>query len=128
MPAGLPLHLLAAGDVQGLAARVSCGQDIAGRRSAWGCSRSSSPRSRAAPRSYRHLYAECGALGQALYLQAEAAGLRSTGIGCFFDDPVHEAFGLRGRELQSLYHFTVGGAVEDGRLTSEPAYPPPALP
>lgn len=62
-------------------------------------------------------------VGQMLYLEAEAAGLRGTGIGCYFDDPVHEIFGLEGRAFQSLYHFTVGGAVDDPRLTTLPAYP-----
>lgn len=46
-------------------------------------------------------------IGQLLYLEAKAAGLRSTGIGCFFDDPVHELLGLEGTAFQDLYHFTV---------------------
>ena len=62
-------------------------------------------------------------IGQTLYLEAEAAGVRATGIGCFFDDPVHELFGLQGRNYQSLYHFTVGGPIEDARLTTLPPYP-----
>ncbi len=62
-------------------------------------------------------------IGQVLYLEAEAAGVRGTGIGCFFDDPVHEVFGLEGNAYQSLYHFTVGGPVEDPRLTTLPPYP-----
>ena len=67
---------------------------------------------------YRRLYWECGVIGQLLYLEAEAYGIQSTGIGCFFDDPVHELLGLRDRSYQSLYHFTVGGAVIDTRLTT----------
>ena len=50
------------------------------------------------------------------------AGIRATGIGCYFDDPVHAAFGIDSREWQSFYHFTVGGPVEDSRLTTLPAY------
>ena len=61
-------------------------------------------------------------IGQMLYLGAEAAGLRGTGIGCFFDDPVHEALGLESERYQSLYHFTVGKPVEDTRLTTLPPY------
>jgi hypothetical protein len=57
-----------------------------------------------------------------LYLEAEETGIRSTGIGCYFDDPVHEAFGITSQQWQSLYHFTVGGQVEDRRLTTSPAY------
>jgi hypothetical protein len=62
-------------------------------------------------------------VGQVLYLEAEAAGMRSTGIGAYFDDLVHDVFGLRGAEFQSLYHFTVGGHVDDPRLTTLPSYP-----
>ena len=61
-------------------------------------------------------------IGQPLYLEAEAAGIRSTGIGCFFDDPMHEVLGIKDRSYQDLYHSTVGGSVEDTRLTTLPAY------
>ncbi len=47
------------------------------------------------PSFYRHLFWESGVVGQVLYLEAEAAGARATGIGCFYDDPVHEAAGPR---------------------------------
>jgi hypothetical protein len=60
--------------------------------------------------------------GQILYLEAEAAGVRGTGIGCFFDDPVHEVLGLQGTAFQSLYHFTVGGPIVDHRLETLPPY------
>jgi hypothetical protein len=58
-----------------------------------------------------------------LYVSAEAAGSRATGIGCFYDDPVHEVLGVRDHAVQSLYHFTVGMPVDDPRLTTEPGYP-----
>src|SRR6185503_17899724 len=74
------------------------------------------------PSFYRRLFWEAGLVGQVLYLEAEAAGVRSTGIGCFFDNPVHQVFGFRDLEFQSLYHFTVGGAVDDPRLTTLPPY------
>ena len=51
-------------------------------------------------------------LGQVLYLEAEAAGVRSTGIGCFFDDEMHALLGIHDYSWQSLYHFTVGGAID----------------
>jgi nitroreductase len=69
-----------------------------------------------------HLFWEAGMVGQVLYLEAAEAGIRATGIGCYFDDAVHEVFGIDSREWQSLYHFTVGCPVEDGRLTATPAY------
>jgi hypothetical protein len=71
---------------------------------------------------YRRLFWESGLIGQALYLEAEAAGVRGTGIGCFFDDPVHALLGLSDTRLQSLYHFTVGGPLTDVRLQTLPAY------
>jgi hypothetical protein len=61
-------------------------------------------------------------VGQVLYLEAEEAGIRSTAIGCYFDDPVHEIFGIASRQWQSFYPFSVGGPVEDVRLTTLPAY------
>ena len=84
-----------------------------------------------APYRYRHLFWETGVIGQVLYLEAEAQGVRATGIGCFFDDPLHELMGLpvRGTQtglpdyaFQSLYHFTVGGPREDARLATRAAY------
>lgn len=74
------------------------------------------------PAAYRSLYREAGLIGQVLYLEAEAQGLRGTGIGCFFDDPVHELLGLEGSAWQSLYHFTVGRPLDDPRIESAPAY------
>jgi len=55
-------------------------------------------------------------------LAAEAAGVRATGIGCFFDDPVQRVMGFNDASFQSLYHFTTGGPVEDPRLTTLPPY------
>jgi len=48
--------------------------------------------------------------------------MRGTGIGCFFDDAVHEIFGIQNPTLQSLYHFTVGVPLEDTRLQTLPPY------
>jgi SagB-type dehydrogenase family enzyme len=123
-PNELPLYWLLEGDAKRLAAQVSCHQDIAGdgafsfgmladfegtlrERGAWW---------------YPRLFWESGLLGQVLYLEAEAAGVRATGIGCFFDDPVHEIISVKELSLQSLYHFTLGGALEDRRLMTLPPY------
>lgn len=123
-PDDLPLYWLLEGDAKRLATQVSCHQDIAGdsafsfgmlaefegtlrERGAWW---------------YPRLFWESGLLGQVLYLEAEAAGVRATGIGCFFDDPVHEIVAVKGLSLQSLYHFTIGGALEDRRLMTLPPY------
>lgn len=71
---------------------------------------------------YKRWFWECGLIGQILYLEAEAAGVRGTGIGCFFDDAVHGVLGLKDSKWQSLYHFTVGMPLEDVRLVTLPAY------
>jgi len=123
-PTELPLFRLHRGDVRSLAARVSCGQQIA----ADGCfSLGMIARFETSIREdgawmYPRLFWETGVIGQLLYLEAEALGLRATGIGCFFDDSVHGVFGLRGHAWQSLYHFTIGGPVDDPRISAEPAY------
>ena len=123
-PPGLPLYLLKEGDCRTLAARVSCGQDIAG-NGAFSLGMIADYMDSLATYGagfYRNLFWEAGLVGQVLYLEAEEAGIRSTGIGCYFDDPVHEVFGISSRDWQSLYHFTVGCPVEDLRLMTLPAY------
>jgi SagB-type dehydrogenase family enzyme len=123
-PEHLPLYRLGTGDLRTLAQQVSCHQDIAAdgafslgmlawyepgirQRGAWW---------------YRRLFWEAGVLGQVLYLEAEAAGLRGTGIGCYFDDAMHQVLGLTDERWQSLYHFTAGGPVEDRRLRTIAPY------
>ena len=123
-PPGLPLYLLQEGDCRALASTVSCGQEIAG-DGAFSLAMIADYRDSLATYGaafYRNLFWEAGMVGQLLYLEAENAGIRATGIGCYFDDPVHTAFGIVSREWQSFYHFTLGGPVEDGRLTTLPAY------
>jgi SagB-type dehydrogenase family enzyme len=123
-PEGLPLYWLLEGDAKKLAIQVSCHQEIAGDSAfSFGMLAEFEGRMREGGAWwYPRLFWESGLLGQVLYLEAEAAGVRATGIGCFFDDPVHEIVAVQGRSFQSLYHFTVGGPVEDGRLMTLPAY------
>jgi len=119
-----PLYQLATGDLQDFARAVSCGQDIAADSAfSLGMLAHFEPvlRRRNAA-AYRELFWEAGMIGQALYLAAEAAGVRGTGIGCYFDDVLHRGVGLTGHEWQSLYHFTIGGPVEDPRLRTTPPY------
>jgi hypothetical protein len=123
-PPELPLFLLERGDARALATQVSCRQEIAG-ESAFSLGMLAEYQASLVahgPSFYRRMFWEAGAVGQVLYLEAEAAGVRATGIGCFFDDPVHQVFGFRDLGFQSLYHFTVGGSVDDPRLTTLPAY------
>jgi hypothetical protein len=54
--------------------------------------------------------------------KAEAAGIGSTGIGCYFDDVFHDLLGIQSDAFQCLYHFTVGNPVDDARLTTLEPY------
>lgn len=128
-PADLPLYELAKGDYQKLAKRVSCHQDIAGDGCfSLGMVAHFEPTLRdKGVWMYPRLFWETGVLGQLLYLEAHAVGISATGIGCYFDDAVHELLGFRGSSFQSLYHFTVGGPVLDKRIMSLPAYPGPGV-
>jgi SagB-type dehydrogenase family enzyme len=118
------LFLLVPTDVRFAANRLSCDQDIAsdGFFSLGMIARVEPALREHGDWFYRRLFWECGLIGQVLYLEAEAAGGRATGIGCFYDDPVHEVLGLTGMNWQSLYHFSMGVPVDDGRLTSEAGY------
>jgi len=123
-PEQLALYCLVEAATEAAARQIACHQDIASD----GCfslamiAEYLEPLQRYGPWFYPRLYWEAGMIGQLLYLEAEAAGIRSTGIGCFFDDPMHDVLGLKDRHYQDLYHFTVGGPVEDARLTTLPAY------
>ncbi|MCA6218668.1 nitroreductase [Ideonella sp. B7] len=79
------------------------------------------------PWAYRERLMEAGLLGQVLYLQAEAMGLAGTGIGCFFDDALHQLIGLTPTAaaqapLQSVYHFTIGRPLVDARIATTAPY------
>jgi hypothetical protein len=74
------------------------------------------------PWRYPQLYWETGMVGQVLYIESEAHGLRGTGIGCFYDDEMHRLLGLHDDTYQSLYHFTVGYPVDDPRLQTLAPY------
>jgi len=127
-PRHLPLYLLWPYDAREAAQLICCHQNIAADSCYALGMLASFDNIEGSPWRYRRLYWECGIIGQTLYLEAEAAGIRATGIGCFFDDEMHRLLGLEGHAWQSLYHFTAGGAVEDQRLTTLPPYGPRAAP
>ena len=124
-PPGLDLYLLVRGDARQAAKAISCHQEIAadGAFSMGMLAQFASTLEQRGAWMYPRLFWETGLIGQVLYLGSEVANVRATGIGCFFDDPVHELFGFHGMAYQSLYHFTIGGHVEDTRLTTLPPYP-----
>ncbi len=121
-PDHLPLYLLRSHDLRDAAKLICCHQNIAADSCFALGMLAQLPAALNEPWRYRHLFWECGILGQVLYLEAEAAGIRATGIGCFFDDEMHALLGIKDHSWQSLYHFTVGGPVEDFRLSTLPPY------
>ena len=123
-PSSLPLFFLVEGDVRDTAQQTSCDQAIAadGAFAVAMLAEYRKPLEDFGSWFYRRLYWETGVIGQILYLEAEASGIRGTGIGCFFDDLTHSVFGLEGDRFQVLYHFTIGVAVDDPRLRTLPPY------
>jgi SagB-type dehydrogenase family enzyme len=110
-------------EMQRLARSLSCHQDIASTSAFSLGMLGEFEDATATGHGYRELLREAGLVGQVLYLEAEAAEVRGTGIGCFFDDPVHQLIGLSGPRYQSVYHFTVGTPVSDARIETGPPYP-----
>jgi SagB-type dehydrogenase family enzyme len=123
-PPGLEFYLLMEETFYDFAAQLSCGQ----RKAADACftvcmlSEFEEPLNKFGSWIYPYLFWECGILGQLLYLEAEANSLKGCGIGCFFDEPLHEAIGLKGLEYQDLYHFVVGSPLQEIGVRTLPAY------
>ena len=122
-PDHLALYQLVTGNSQNAARAISCHQDIAADSAfSLGMLAEFDSNIQDKPWQYRQLFWEAGMIGQTLYLEAEAADVRATGIGCYFDDTMHEILGIENTALQSMYHFTVGTAITDERIATEPAY------
>jgi SagB-type dehydrogenase family enzyme len=64
-------------------------------------------------RGYRYAYFEAGAIGQRLYVGAEALGWNATGIGAFYDDDVHRYLGFLEEGADS-----VGASVREAEKTA----------
>jgi SagB-type dehydrogenase family enzyme len=119
----LPLYRLQEGDTRKVARTLSCHQEIASASSFSFCMLAEFEEAlKHAASAYRHLHWEAGLIGQAAYLEAERLGMRGTGIGCYFDDSVHETLGIEDTQWQSLYHFTIGFPRIDARLQTLQPY------
>ncbi|MDD2613734.1 MAG: nitroreductase family protein [Methanosarcina sp.] len=123
-PSDLEFYLLLEETLHSFAAQLSCAQRKVADACFTACmlSEFEEPLNRFGAWIYPYLFWECGILGQLLYLEAEANGLRGCGIGCFFDDPLHETIGLKGLEYQDLYHFAVGSPLQEIGVITLPAY------
>ncbi|RKZ92244.1 MAG: nitroreductase, partial [Candidatus Parabeggiatoa sp. nov. 1] len=122
-PAHLQFYQLVSGNAQTIAQQMSCHQEIAADSAfSLGMLAEFETGLAVGPFGYRRLFWEAGIIGQVLYLEAEAVGVRGTGIGCYFDDAVHSLLGLADTHYQSMYHFTVGTPQHDKRLQTLPPY------
>jgi SagB-type dehydrogenase family enzyme len=112
------LEIVRSGDQRVAAAGLSLGQDLAGNACVAFSMIADIDRAVRAhgDRGYRYVHFEAGAIGQRLYLAAEALGLGATGIGAFFDDEVHRYLNLVPGQGQVVYHFAIGYPVPDPRL------------
>ncbi len=129
VPPQLDFYRLVAADCTKVARVLHCHQAIASDSCfALGMIAEFEPLVRAEPWRYKQLHWEAGLLGHVLYLEAETLGFRGTGIGCYFDESMHEILGLEDASFASLYHFTVGVAPVDTRITTLPPYGDRALP
>ncbi|MDD3798182.1 MAG: nitroreductase family protein [Novosphingobium sp.] len=123
MPEVPSLRLLATGDFRKLVRALSCHQAIAADACVTFCMLAEFGEAASGrPWRYRRLHWEAGLVGQRLYLEAGALGHDGTGIGCFMDDEVHRLLGMTDDTFQVVYHFALGLAIADTRISSAPAY------
>lgn len=114
------LEQVRSGDQRVAAAGLSLGQNLAGNACVSFSMIGDLERAAAiyGDRGYRYAHFEAGAIGQRLYLAAEALGLGATGIGAFYDDEVHRHLNLIPEQGQVIYHFAIGYPVPDPRLSA----------
>ncbi|MCU1339178.1 MAG: SagB/ThcOx family dehydrogenase [Bryobacterales bacterium] len=112
------LEKIKSGDQRVAAAGLSLGQDLAGNACVAFSMIGDLERAARAhgDRGYRYVHFEAGAIGQRLYLAAEALGLGATGIGAFYDQEVHRYLNVQPAQGQVVYHFAIGYPVPDPRL------------
>ena len=114
------LQRVQSGDQRVAAAALSLGQDLAGNACVTFSMIGDLDRAAGTygDRGYRYVHFEAGAIGQRLYLSAEALGLGATGIGAFYDDEVHRHLNLTPKQGQVVYHFAIGYPVPDPRISA----------
>jgi SagB-type dehydrogenase family enzyme len=117
-PEHAELEKIIEGDQRLVATSLSLGQDLAGNAClAFSMIGNFENAARLyGDRGYRYVHFEAGAIGQRMYLAAEALGLRATGIGAFFDEQVNEYLKLPREIGQVAYHFAIGYPISDPRL------------
>jgi len=72
---------------------------------------------------YRRAFWEAGIIGHLLYLDATALGYGATGIGCHEDEPMRQYFVKKEKvQFSPLYHVAVGSPLKDRRIVNLPPY------
>lgn len=117
-PEDTELEMIKEGDQRLVSAALSLGQDLAGNACVTFSMIGNFENAvcKYGDRGYRYVHFEAGAIGQRMYLAAEALGLRATGIGAFFDDAVNGYLGVAAERGQVVYHFALGHPIPDSRL------------
>jgi SagB-type dehydrogenase family enzyme len=115
---GAELEGIKLGDQRVIAAGLSLGQNLAGNACVAFSMIGDLERAARAhgDRGYRYVHFEAGAIGQRLYIAAEALGFGATGIGAFYDEEVHRHLNLTPKQGSVVYHFAIGYPVPDPRL------------
>jgi SagB-type dehydrogenase family enzyme len=104
------LMVTRAGDVRARLVETCLGQDKAGSCAAalFMVAPLRDAHQEAGTRSYRDLLIEAGAIGQRIYLAAEAVGLAARNLASFRDDELNDLLGLDGVE-RAVVHMTLVG-------------------
>ncbi len=111
-PAGHALEPHAGGEARRKIAAAALNQDFLASAPALILMAADYPRTtgRYGERGIRYVAMEAGHIGQNIYLQAEALGLGTVGIGAFYDDRLATAFELP-EDQEALYLMPVGHAA-----------------
>jgi SagB-type dehydrogenase family enzyme len=119
-PERAELEQVRSGDQRAAAAALSLGQDLAGNSCVTFSMIGDLDRATGifGDRGYRYVHFEAGAIGQRMYLAAEALGFGATGIGAFYDDEVNRYLNLTSQQGQVVYHFAIGYPVPDPRVST----------
>jgi SagB-type dehydrogenase family enzyme len=107
---GSRLALRRAGDLREALVDACLGQDKAGIAAAalFMVARPAESAARAGPRAYRDLLVESGAIGQRIYLAAEALGLAARNLAAFLDDDLDALLGFAADGRAALHLTLVG--------------------
>jgi len=102
--------LIQKGDFSTASKFINCNQDL-GKDSAFTINMVA----RIDDNEYKQSMIEAGMIGQVLYLEAEAKGIRGCGIGCFFDDLITKEI-LNDKSAIALCGFSIGAPLVDERI------------